>query len=135
MYKFILFYKILNVLCCNLQFTFIFFPDRYQCYGKFPDLEEHKGANHGDVCRKKGMTTGKYRCPADCFKTKKGKKPFCQMSRKDKSACRVPPSCCTAGMFLLLLLTLISVRYYLGDVENNMCNNYSKYSSFTHCSN
>ena len=58
------------------------------CPKKFPRLMLHTGEKlHGDVCRK--SKNKNYRCPKGCFKTPKGKSPFCQMDKSNKSPCRL----------------------------------------------
>ena len=59
------------------------------CPRRFPQIEVHPGKKkHGDVCRKSSQNKN-YRCPKGCFKTPKGRSPFCQMSPSNKAPCRL----------------------------------------------
>ena len=59
------------------------------CPRRFPQIEVHPGKKkHGDVCRKSSQNKN-YRCPKGCFKTPKGRRPFCQMSPSNKAPCRL----------------------------------------------
>jgi len=60
-----------------------------QCRGKFPTLKKNTGTKYGDICRSANKKNKNFRCPVKCSKTSNGKAPFCQMSVKNKSPCRV----------------------------------------------
>ena len=55
---------------------------------KYPNFVSYQGiANHGDVCR---HNNGQYyQCPTGCFKTRNGRRPFCQKAKWIKRPCRV----------------------------------------------
>ena len=54
---------------------------------KYPNFVSYQGiANHGDICR---HNNGQYyQCPTGCFKTRNGRRPFCQKAKWIKQPCR-----------------------------------------------
>ena len=72
---------------------------------KYPNFVSYQGiANHGDVCR---HNNGQYyQCPTGCFKTRNGRRPFCQKAKWIKKPCRVEnlPEIAAIGNSQMLLL-------------------------------
>ena len=70
------------------------------CPKGFPIFEINQNhPDHGDVCRQQGGRN--YRCPRGCYKSRKGKPPFCQQYKWNKLPCRSeykqPPTCAKAS--------------------------------------